>query len=129
MRLHAFATNKEVKDVEAETSPCPSGAFPFAKDGLKMYWKEKNVKSIDGLPGLLSAYASPTVFIKPDDKWVPDDESLPNTSKSALGGLSLADFKLVLCFVLGWVACVIWTQFRLGMILKSRVVTKIFESL
>ena len=130
MRLHAFAANKEAKDVEAKSSPSPPEAL--AKDGLKMYWKEKNLKSIDGLPGLLSAYASPTTFvIKPSDKWVPDDESLPSTSKSALWGLSWVDLKLFLCFVLGWVACFVWTQFRVGMVLpvQSSVVAKILESL
>lgn len=38
------------------------------EDGLKHYWKERNAKSLDGLPGLLSAPESRTRFLPVDPK-------------------------------------------------------------
>ena len=112
MKLHSFASAREAKDVEAETSM----SCPLPKDGLKMYWKEKNEKSIDGLPGLLSAFDSHTKFvIKSTENWGQDDESPGGPFKAspgidaARGIFSWTDIKLFLCFLLGWVACVIWT--------------------
>jgi hypothetical protein len=126
MRLHLFASNREAKDVETETS--------ISKDGLKTYWKENNQKSIDGLPGLLSAYDSPTKFVKSDEKWGQDDESIPSSCEVRVVRrlFSWTDVKLVLCFLLGWAACVIWTQFRLGMILQTpspSTIRRIYNSL
>ena len=120
MKLHSFASAREAKDVEAETSMESTSSSiiscPLPKDGLKMYWKEKNEKSIDGLPGLLSAFDSHTKFvIKPSEKWGQDDESPGEPLKAspgiyvARGIFSWTDIKLFLCFLLGWVACVIWT--------------------
>jgi hypothetical protein len=122
MRLHSMAAGREAKDVEAETSASTSSCTIPPKDGLKMYWKEKNEKSIDGLPGLLSAYDSPTKFvITSTEKWGQDDESIPSPGRPletslgryiARGLFYWTDVKLVLCFLIGWVACAIWTQLQ-----------------
>ncbi|TFK68091.1 hypothetical protein BDN72DRAFT_64677 [Pluteus cervinus] len=37
-------------------------APPTAEGGLRAFWKDKNLKSLDGLPGLTTAHVSPTRF-------------------------------------------------------------------
>jgi len=127
MKLHSMTSSREAKDIHAETCASTSGCTPpLPEGGLKLYWKENNQKSIDGLPGLLSAYGSPTKFvIKSTEKWGQDDESIPSSGKpleaspGRTGLFSWIDVKLFLCFLLGWVACVIWTNFQLGIILRA----------
>jgi hypothetical protein len=55
--LTAFSNIKEAW----EGVDIPPNA-PSPAKGLKGYWATKNVKSIDGLPGLLEAFKSPLKF-------------------------------------------------------------------
>lgn len=131
MKLHNMSSSEEAKDIEAETCASTSDTPPLPKGGLKIYWKENNQKSMDGLPGLLSAFNSPTKFVtKSTEKWGQDDESIPSSDKplEASPGRSglfyWMDIKLFLCFLLGWVACVIWTNPQLGTTLSPSVVRR-----
>jgi hypothetical protein len=57
MRLHEWSGNLQNIDCAAEeTADVP------AENGLRNYWKSRNAGSLDGLPGLNSAYASQARF-------------------------------------------------------------------
>ncbi|RXW18490.1 hypothetical protein EST38_g7362 [Candolleomyces aberdarensis] len=104
VRLHNFAINKEQQDFDyacqqsesssvsdssivvvpeqgstvlSHSTSSSSPSLPPDNQGLKNYWKLRNLKSQDGLPGLLFAYTSPKVLgdwrgrgisFKPDDE-------------------------------------------------------------
>ena len=55
-RLDEFFAKREVIDDEAPPSS------EVLDNGLKGYWKTKNTKSIDGLPGIQTAYRSTRRF-------------------------------------------------------------------
>ncbi|TFK23312.1 hypothetical protein FA15DRAFT_670590 [Coprinopsis marcescibilis] len=82
VRLHKFAIPREQADYDASSESTLELSRP--EKGIKSYWKVKNIKSIDGLPGLSSAFESPD----PPTNWnssskapeivaTQDDETLP----------------------------------------------------
>ncbi|KAJ2918100.1 hypothetical protein MD484_g2312, partial [Candolleomyces efflorescens] len=117
MRLHRFFINKEQQDfdfscqqlessssisdssssmvvVPSQVSTTPSAKSPELPDsqGMKNYWRLKNLKSQDGLPGLLFAYTSPKALGDWRGRGIsfkPDDESIPTPSESKTSGRSL----------------------------------------
>ncbi|KAJ2921376.1 hypothetical protein H1R20_g15717, partial [Candolleomyces eurysporus] len=108
VRLHNFAINREQQDFDyscqqSESSVSDSSIvvvpkLPPDNQGLKNYWKRRNLKSQDGLPGLLFAYTSP----KPMGDWrsrgisfKPDDES---TGSKAPAGATTSGRGLVAIF-------------------------------
>ncbi|KAK2462819.1 hypothetical protein APHAL10511_005210 [Amanita phalloides] len=56
-RHHEMSVSVEAVDI---ASGCPSEP---AKGGLKEYWQKQNIKSLDGLPGVLSAFQSTRQFV------------------------------------------------------------------
>ncbi|KAF8184808.1 hypothetical protein BJ912DRAFT_974135 [Pholiota molesta] len=62
MRLHGFFARKESEDIKAESCTTMESEPPRSDKGLKAYWESKNIKSIDGLPALLTAFNSTTTF-------------------------------------------------------------------
>jgi hypothetical protein len=53
--------------------------------GLRHYWITRNSQSLDGLPGILTAFQSKTVFAPPKPFAKQDDERDPAASSSLLG--------------------------------------------
>lgn len=135
MTLHNWTLKRESKDAEVElalrsASSCFPASPPRPEEGLKFYWKEKNQESIDGLPGLLSAFNSTTTFAitQADKEMIGDDGSeVANGATSAASSkelnsnsfsmqhlygpmmaLTWPEAKLLVGFVLGWMSCLIW---------------------
>ncbi|KAF7303630.1 Pyridoxamine phosphate oxidase [Mycena indigotica] len=71
-RLLTWATNKERLDQQHDESGKPDGGLV---DGLRRYWNTKNMRSLDGLPGLAVAPYTEQKFSKRDVNFKPDDES------------------------------------------------------
>ena len=71
---------KEIADIEAQSqspavTPVDASSGPLRPAiGLKNYWGCRNLFSLDGLPGMLTAYDSMTVFKPPKTEWDADDE-------------------------------------------------------
>jgi len=139
MTLSHWTLKRESKDAEAELALSASSCFPASpprpEEGLKFYWKEKNQKSLDGLPGLLSAFNSTTTFpIARADKEmieesVVDESEATGATSAAVNELNSNSFSMqhpklpfygstmaltwreakpVVGFVLGWLSCLIW---------------------
>ncbi len=80
--LHSWAAQRQNADNEAEEkalASCDSDSaspacFPASESGLKHYWKDRNAKSLDGLPGLRSAPESRTGFFPIDPKTIRDKQ-------------------------------------------------------
>ncbi|KAF9479205.1 hypothetical protein BDN70DRAFT_703892 [Pholiota conissans] len=123
MRLHSMAAHKEMEDVKAESCTTMDSEPPRPKTGLKSYWANHNIESIDGLPGLQSAFESMTTFdqeISSRD-WGKDDER-PFTeieTKQQRPAATLVDRKVVIGFLLGVVVSGLWTNVVKGVALKS----------
>lgn len=114
-------SGRERKDVEAEEQlksvSCSVDSRNEAQgqerpQGLKFYWTQKNVSSIDGLPGLLEAFDAERGFDRSTagKNWGADDERVASAVKGGPGsakfdqrGLlgSHTDAKLVVGFVAG----------------------------
>jgi len=90
MTLHSVTSKAESKDTEAELalSASPASSPPLPEGGLKFYWKEKNQKSLDGLPGLLSAFNSTRSFAIMADKEIIDSEEIEPVDESVSAGAS-----------------------------------------
>jgi len=130
-RLHAGMARKEGEDIKAEssidayfksnpTSEPDSQAKdgealpPLPDKGLKWYWKNKNIKSIDGLPGLQTAYTSRKTFdsaITTKD-WGKDDESVSGGSQMIEKPMFInwVDTKIAVGFILGVFASGLWVN-------------------
>lgn len=85
MKLHSWLVSLQNNDSAAEEqafASCDSGvpAIPASETGLKYYWKNRNMKSLDGLPGLGSAYASQARFVHTDPKSIVWHETRPANS-------------------------------------------------
>jgi len=115
---------KEAKDIEAESASCfPSSAesklgdslkeTPQTENGLKAYWQMKNLTSIDGLPGLHTAFKSTTTFdpATASKDWGKDDESI-STVAQVKGNSRRFDPNLLIGFILG--LCVAGLSFKMG---------------
>jgi len=115
---------KEAKDIEAESASCfPSSAesklgdslkeTPQTENGLKAYWQMKNLTSIDGLPGLHTAFKSTTTFdpATASKDWGKDDESI-STVAQLKGNSRSFDPNLFIGFILG--LCVAGLSFKMG---------------
>ncbi|KDR67992.1 hypothetical protein GALMADRAFT_1355348 [Galerina marginata CBS 339.88] len=142
IKLHAMAAHKEGEDFKAETStdissspgqdsqssavPGPKSGSqaelakdsdtlpPLPKTGLKWYWKNNNKQSIDGLPGIQTAWASKTVFDKSiiSKDWGKDDERVP-ADVQVMEKTSIdkwVDPKVVLGFILGMLVSGLWVN-------------------
>jgi len=59
-QLLSWGADREDADVKAENGFPHNLSRPPA--GMKKWWQAKNTKSLDGLPGLLTAHDSPVVF-------------------------------------------------------------------
>ncbi|KAJ2921379.1 hypothetical protein H1R20_g15721, partial [Candolleomyces eurysporus] len=73
----------------SDSTSSPSPKLPPEGQGIKNYWKLKNLNSQDGLPGLLFAYASPKalgdwrgrgISFKPDDE-SPSSKTLASANR------------------------------------------------
>jgi len=87
---------------------------PLPDKGLKWYWKNKNIKSIDGLPGLQTAYTSKKTFdsaITTKD-WGKDDESVSGGSQMIEKPMLInwVDTKIAVGFILGVFASGLWVN-------------------
>ncbi|PPR01839.1 hypothetical protein CVT24_001727 [Panaeolus cyanescens] len=120
MRLHNYMASLEAKDLKAEEeskSPSCSADGVNASDGqvserpkgLKWYWTQKNLMSIDGLPSLLEAFDAERGFDRSTagKNWGADDERAgseiqgpANVDGNGLFG-GKVDVKLVVGFVAG----------------------------
>jgi hypothetical protein len=103
-QLVKMASVKESADRVAEATSPSTPRLP--EKGLKRYWAEKNAKSLDGLPGILSAHQSTKPFIAEDVVYKADDFGTRKTL--ALG--TLVDTKLLAGFSLGFLAAVVYVQ-------------------
>ncbi|KAF9531425.1 hypothetical protein CPB83DRAFT_786771 [Crepidotus variabilis] len=83
-KLHALGQIAETRDIKAELleeailssnesslvghsatqEPAQNQTLPRAKDGLKAFWAQYNLRSLDGLPGILMAHLSTITFSK-----------------------------------------------------------------
>lgn len=90
-----MAKREAVELEEQEVSPADA---PAAK-GMRDYWVQKNTKSLDGLPGIVSAHACDKKFVptKPIVKDVP----VGTDGGSLLRGKGLGDYTFIVGFSLG----------------------------
>jgi hypothetical protein len=54
---------EDIKAAASACSPHDEPAHPWPEKGIRALWKNSNLKSLDGLPGLQSALDSAPVFI------------------------------------------------------------------
>lgn len=140
MRLHQGMARAECKDIEAESSALNSHdsssssddgdsarktlndhpELNFATDGLKRYWVKSNLTSMDGLPGLQTAYKSKVIFDKTvaERNWSQDEENKIGVSclqstidKGRLSAFGLGNWlepKVATAFILGVVVTASW---------------------
>ncbi|KAJ7202054.1 hypothetical protein GGX14DRAFT_463624 [Mycena pura] len=98
-RLLTWAVQKESLDSAAEAAS-PVG-------GLRAYWNKANLKSLDGLPGLLIApYTTESFPIKHRDGYKPDDESTGHRLTRVFG----RDMNLLVGFTLGVLATSVYMR-------------------
>ncbi|KAK0217250.1 hypothetical protein IW262DRAFT_1508857 [Armillaria fumosa] len=96
-RLLEFAAKFELADIEAEEADKAAICQPpRPDDGLKRYWIQHNVQSIDGLPGMTFAQHSTDKFQTRGKVYKKDDESV-----SMKGYLEQLDIRFILGFSLG----------------------------
>jgi hypothetical protein len=99
-----MSDTKEAADKAAEaTSP---SIPPRPNKGLKWYWAEKNAKSLDGLPGILSAHLSAKAFRTEDVIYKSD--SVGTQKPSVLK--TLVDIKLLVGFSMGVLAAAVYVR-------------------
>jgi hypothetical protein len=80
---------------------------------LKQYWTVKNAKSLDGLPGVVSAHESVKPFVPKGISYKKDNEGVPTW----WGGLSsLIDPKVVVAFGLGVVVSTTYIKFMKSLV-------------
>lgn len=123
MKLHGFFARKESEDIKAESCTTMASEPPRSGKGLKAYWESKNIKSIDGLPALLTAFNSTTTFNQSvaSRDWGKDDERLSSEGKQRRPITTLADMKLILGFLLGLMVSGLWVNVIGNIALKSKV--------
>ncbi|KAJ7143790.1 hypothetical protein C8R44DRAFT_827369 [Mycena epipterygia] len=81
-RLLSWAVKKESLDVEGSED---SGFV----DGLKRYWNTKNMRSLDGLAGLMIAPFTTETFPVQNASYKPDNEKTGSRSAEVIGGMNL----------------------------------------
>lgn len=121
-KLHRIAAMQEQKDydhsVQKDSGPSGSSNGP---QGLKHWWRNNNVKSIDGLPGLEVAYTSsqPLGDWKNSGKvWPADDESIKSKSKEN-GGSAKVISLVSTGQGLGWDLGKVLVGFGAGLVVSS----------
>jgi len=102
--------NREVADIEAESVRGSDEHPPRPENGLKQYWMTANAKSLDGLPGILSAHESTKSFKKSDAVFRKDDERVRTEYEGLLDGF--VDRKAVMGFALGVLASILYARSR-----------------
>ncbi|KAF7324924.1 Pyridoxamine phosphate oxidase [Mycena kentingensis (nom. inval.)] len=105
-RLLTWATKKEGLDQAHDEAPSPSDGLV---DGLRSYWNTKNLKSLDGLPGLAVAPYTNQKFPHNTNDYKPDDESLRGGLSKFLSGFGAAN--LLVGFTLGVAATTAYARF------------------
>lgn len=136
--LDHFSVRLETEDIKAEAESCaistslssnasavgttfPSDiqissqaqSYPLTTKGLKGYWRDKNSKSIDGLPGVVSAFIAPQSFspiIKTEDQDVKPASSvrsLKGEPSRLVPGWEPEKHGVVVGFVFGALAVVV----------------------
>jgi hypothetical protein len=139
--LDHFSVRLETEDIKAEAESCaistspslnasafgttfPSDiqipsqvqSYPLTAKGLKGYWRDKNSKSIDGLPGVISAFIAPQSFSPIIKTVIAEDQDVKPASsvRSFKGELSrmvpgweLKKHGVVVGFVFGALAMVV----------------------
>jgi hypothetical protein len=97
----------------------------LVKLGLRNYWRTTNMYSVDGLPGLATAYDAEPEFCVPKEDFAPDDERIipravtadteAATEKRQLTHQS--DVKVVLAFIAGAVVATSYLKFLRGVVI------------
>jgi hypothetical protein len=123
MRLHGFFARKESEDIKAESCTIMESEPPRSDKGLKAYWESKNIKSIDGLPALLTAFNSTTTFDQSivSRDWGKDDERISSEKKQRRPITMPADLKLIIGFLLGLMVSGLWVNVISSVAFKSKV--------
>ncbi|KAJ3502974.1 hypothetical protein NLJ89_g8642 [Agrocybe chaxingu] len=125
MRLHIGMAKRELEDIRNESTTTsangngvPTSSALVSDKGLKVYWELANQKSIDGLPGLLTSFTARAGFDKgvASRDWGQDDESLISPGKQSFSLGHYVDARVVVGFVLGFVASGLW-----GRILRTQL--------
>ncbi|KAF8876499.1 hypothetical protein BD779DRAFT_1560391 [Infundibulicybe gibba] len=99
-QLQETAIRKEAADSEADVnSPGERELPPMPEKGLRWYWREKNGKSLDGLPGMMTAQNSMKPFESNRDalklkKTVTTNDNVPKP-------LGLLDVRIIAAFAAG----------------------------
>jgi hypothetical protein len=85
---------------------------PLPEKGLKHYWGTKNIKSIDGLPGLCEAYKSPIPFQAGKIVYKKDFIGLKGQTgqKDGPTKTALLDNKTIITFSLGLIVATVCTN-------------------
>ncbi|KAF5353892.1 hypothetical protein D9756_007117 [Leucocoprinus leucothites] len=102
LRLHGWAAQLQNADNEAEEEVNEQDG-PATEKGIKHYWKNRNAKSLDGLPGLKDAPDSKHQFCFIDPKTVQQKEQASKVNAKTQGWI---DRRTVAAFALGAVASV-----------------------
>jgi len=109
MLLHRRAANKESMDIHAEAK-CPEAQEPPRPyGGMKGYWKNKNARSIDGLPGLAVAHASLTKF-KESKSYPKDDIHIADANRNEKE--PVFDTRSAVWFLLGTLFSLMFVQLK-----------------
>ena len=112
-RLLDMSVVREREDIEAESEHAFSGEGPpLPNGGLKKYWLERNARSLDGLPGIMSAYESMTPFRKTEAIDFKKDDK-PEVHPEAYGGVldEYIDKKVLVGFAMGILASILYARF------------------
>ncbi|KAJ8515107.1 hypothetical protein ONZ45_g7417 [Pleurotus djamor] len=113
-RLLEGLTRYQNKDRDAELGLDSSTASspPRPAQGLKWYWTENNLHSLDGLPALETAHESLQLF-EPVTKPFKKDDISEKSEGVATGSIRspLIDGKVVVAFALGMIAATSYMKF------------------
>ncbi|KAF9004552.1 hypothetical protein BDQ17DRAFT_1240829 [Cyathus striatus] len=125
MKLASLAAMMELKDISHEASciDIPEGQPKPKGQGLKHFWEVYNLKSIDGLPALESAYNSDVTFKREeweanrekDDESIRKKKSVENVKKEDNVVQEMRDDRMVIGFILGVTASAVVVGLRRAM--------------
>jgi hypothetical protein len=116
-QLLQWAAKKEATDRECELSEGFSSATsPRVQSGMKRWWAERNTKSLEGLPGLVSGHASDKVFQPSTNTPVQADQWDTKAARSLYFKKlpDAIDFRLILAFLLGMLLASLYGRFVLA---------------
>ncbi|KAF8223592.1 hypothetical protein L208DRAFT_1381404 [Tricholoma matsutake] len=98
-RLLEWSVTKELVDIEAESGHDVGECPPRPENGLKEYWMVDNAKSLNGLPGVLSAHGSVKPFKKNNTNFKRDGKRVRTRYEDIFD--EYVDKRVVLGFVMG----------------------------